>query len=489
MVGKALKNFDRNISITEFVAEDLGLKFNDHSKEPPPSEIKWMDPRLLNIPNFYEELYGTPSADPTLLLSIVKERKILEPIVVNQDNVIISGVKRTLTAIFLELPIVPVRVIDNSDPNPFDVVSHNIRNEKDNYTLFQEIRVLKPIYDPGQGYRSDLKGTKLKLDKFLGVKTNVVSRLWNIHLKCISLFGEDSEDYQKFAKKLKNDSIHNVISLLEKKSNEKAQESLQLPSQTKEHIVYPKSSLDPTEVSDQTIQSIIVSPPYYQMRNYKNGDNELGREKSVDEFVDNLVSIFSSWKRILKPDGCLVINISESSKGGDGYPMSIEKLVIKMPEIGYQLQHRLYWVKSNPVFDGAEVINNAVEHIYIFSKQGQKPKLYAGELDRDIVYYYGDDKILNVINGSVNQSQKIKTILKNKGFSLTHTSMMPEYLAEFLIQLTSKENDTILDGFNGIGTTGRIARELNRSFIGYEINEEYYTQSLILASETLKIAA
>ena len=67
--------------------------------------------------------------------------------------------------------------------------------------------------------------------------------------------------------------------------------------------------------------------------------------------------------------------------------------------------------------------------------------------------------------------------------------MMPEYLAEFLIQLTSKENDTILDGFNGIGTTGRIARELNRSFVGYEVNEEFYTQSLVLASETLKIAA
>lgn len=491
MVGKALKNFDRNISITEFVAEDLGSILEENPNYPPTSDIQWMDPQSLHISPHYEEIYGSPIPDGGLLLSIEKN-KILEPIVVNQDNIIISGVKRTLSAILLGLPLVPIRIVDKINPGPFDLVSHNTRAEKNTYTLFKEIRILRPIFNPGQGYRSDLRKKIVKLDEFLGVKINLVQRLWNIHLKSVELFGEGTDNYIQFTQMLKDKSINHVQLLLEKKLNQRTRETLQIPSPIEGFQIYPKSSLNPLEVSDQSVQSIIVSPPYFRMRNYGNetdGNNELGREKSADEFVDNLVSIFCSWKRILKPDGCLVINISESSKGKDGFPMTIERLLIGLKKEGFSLQYRLYWFKNNPVYCGNGAINNAVEEIFIFSLNGVSPFINTQNLDPNMVQFYGENKILNVINGNVNQPVEVNSILKNNGFSLTHTAMMPEYLAEVLIKLTSNEGDLVFDGFSGLGTTGRVACKSNRNYIGYEISKEFYTQSMVLASQTLKIAA
>ena len=44
---------------------------------------------------------------------------------------------------------------------------------------------------------------------------------------------------------------------------------------------------------------------------------------------------------------------------------------------------------------------------------------------------------------------------------------------ERIINLFSKENDIILDPFSGSGTTCKIAKKLNRQYIGFEINPEY----------------
>ena len=43
-----------------------------------------------------------------------------------------------------------------------------------------------------------------------------------------------------------------------------------------------------------------------------------------------------------------------------------------------------------------------------------------------------------------------------------------------LIEMFSKENDVVLDCFIGSGTTAIACKELNRKFIGFEINKEYY---------------
>lgn len=47
-------------------------------------------------------------------------------------------------------------------------------------------------------------------------------------------------------------------------------------------------------------------------------------------------------------------------------------------------------------------------------------------------------------------------------------------LCEYFIKTYSNENDTVLDTFMGSGTTGVAARNTHRSFVGYEIDDNFF---------------
>ena len=55
-----------------------------------------------------------------------------------------------------------------------------------------------------------------------------------------------------------------------------------------------------------------------------------------------------------------------------------------------------------------------------------------------------------------------------------HPTQKPTDLIKRFVLLHSKENDTVLDCFMGSGTTGVVCKELNRNFIGIEIEENFY---------------
>ncbi len=55
-----------------------------------------------------------------------------------------------------------------------------------------------------------------------------------------------------------------------------------------------------------------------------------------------------------------------------------------------------------------------------------------------------------------------------------HPTEKPETLLERIISIASNENDVVLDPFLGSGTTGAVAKKLNRNFIGIEISKEYF---------------
>lgn len=59
-----------------------------------------------------------------------------------------------------------------------------------------------------------------------------------------------------------------------------------------------------------------------------------------------------------------------------------------------------------------------------------------------------------------------------------HEAQKPLALIEYLIKLTTRENQLVLDPFMGSGTTAVAAKNLNRRFIGFEANPEYYSKSI-----------
>jgi DNA modification methylase len=64
-----------------------------------------------------------------------------------------------------------------------------------------------------------------------------------------------------------------------------------------------------------------------------------------------------------------------------------------------------------------------------------------------------------------------------------HSAAFPVDLPQWFIKLFTREGDVVLDPFVGSGTTAVAAKELNRQFLGIDINPEYFT----LAEESLLV--
>lgn len=67
-----------------------------------------------------------------------------------------------------------------------------------------------------------------------------------------------------------------------------------------------------------------------------------------------------------------------------------------------------------------------------------------------------------------------KASKRDRGEGNNHATVKPIALMEYLVKLASSEGQTILDPFMGSGTTGIACQNLNRNFIGIEMNEEYF---------------
>lgn len=68
----------------------------------------------------------------------------------------------------------------------------------------------------------------------------------------------------------------------------------------------------------------VTSPPYYRLRNYQHRD-QIGLEKTPDEYIGKLLEVFSAVGRVLRDDGTLWLNI------GDCYAGSKSKDLLMMP--------------------------------------------------------------------------------------------------------------------------------------------------------------
>jgi len=78
---------------------------------------------------------------------------------------------------------------------------------------------------------------------------------------------------------------------------------------------------------------------------------------------------------------------------------------------------------------------------------------------------------------------QVKERIKGTDGLAVHPTQKPEKLLELIIKASSNENDIVLDPFFGTGTTGKIAEQLNRKWIGIEKKEQY----ILVARERLKL--
>ncbi|MFN3406586.1 MAG: DNA methyltransferase [Caldimicrobium sp.] len=232
------------------------------------------------------------------------------------------------------------------------------------------------------------------------------------------------------------------------------------------------------ELKNEEIDLIVTSPPYWHIKDYGIPE-QIGYGQSLHEYLRDLYLVFCECYRVLRKGGRLCINI------GDQFARSIiygrykvipihAEIIAQCEDIGFDFMGSIIWQKKTTMntTGGANVMGsfpyppNGIieidyEFILIFRKPGKNKK----------------------VTKEIKELSKLTKEEWKEYFSghwsfpgakqINHEAMFPDELPRRLIKMFSYVGDTILDPFLGSGTTVKVALQLNRNAIGYEINKNF----------------
>lgn len=127
---------------------------------------------------------------------------------------------------------------------------------------------------------------------------------------------------------------------------------------------------------DASIDCVITSPPYFRLRDY-DADGQIGLERHVDRWVEQLTAISAEVRRVLVPTGTFWLNLgdtysSHSSQGAErkSLLMAPERLSLRLQEQGWIIRNKIVWAKPNPVPSSIpDRLNCTYEVIYVLATQ------------------------------------------------------------------------------------------------------------------------
>ena len=206
------------------------------------------------------------------------------------------------------------------------------------------------------------------------------------------------------------------------------------------------------QLDDNSIDLVVTSPPYNLGNNHHTGNI---RHKAYDDnltervYQDSQINMLKECFRILKPDGCVWYN--HKNRIRDGLQITPYEWLLKTDFI---IKQEIVWINRSQNYDKIR--------FYPWTE-----RLYWLAKTPDVVMY---NKINHPDVFDYNEWNPV-------GTSGKHTRAFPLKMVEDILNCFENAK-LILDPYMGSGTTAVACKRLNRRFIGFEINKEYYDVSL-----------
>jgi len=271
---------------------------------------------------------------------------------------------------------------------------------------------------------------------------------------------------------------------------------------------------------EDSVNCCVTSPPYFGLRSYSGGGDEIGIEDRVEDYIQSLVDVFREVRRVLRPDGTLWLNLGDSymaqknvapppqTIGGQrdmptGIPGNRKsqtglkhkdligipwRVALALQADGWWLRQDIIWHKPNPMPESVEDrCTRAHEYIFMLTKKSH--------------YYYNHEAIKEQAVGAPGNKNRTQPESKGfrdpalepdrvwavdgkknkrsvwtvntRGYKGAHFAVYPKNLILPCVLAGCPEGGTVLDPFNGSGTTGVVALQNNRQYIGLELNPDY----------------
>jgi len=234
---------------------------------------------------------------------------------------------------------------------------------------------------------------------------------------------------------------------------------------------------------DGLFQTCVTSPPYWSLRDYS-AAGQIGLDMSLQDYLARLVDVFEEVRRVLREDGTLWLNIGDSyTSGGRTWRAPDKKnpvramqirpptpdglkpkdligvpwrLAIALQEAGWFLRTDIVWNKPNCQPESVkDRPTRCHEYVFLFSKSER--------------YYYD----AHAQRGPNDRNLRTVWDINTQAFPDAHFATFPTTLVERCLTLSSRPRDLVLDPFLGSGTTGQVALEMQRRFVGVELNPDY----------------
>lgn len=210
------------------------------------------------------------------------------------------------------------------------------------------------------------------------------------------------------------------------------------------------------DIPDGSVDMILTDPPY-------------GTTACKWDSIIPLEPMWEQLKRIIKPNGAIVMTASQ--------PFT-SKLVMSNPKM---FRYDLKWIKSQGTgfYNANRMPLRAHEDVLVFysslpryNPQKTKGKPYKCVRGSASDIYQGKD--LTLTDNQTGERHPLSWIQLKKDKNKLHPTQKPVALMEYLIKTYTNEGETVLDFTMGSGTTGVACKNLNRDFIGIELDEEYF---------------
>lgn len=247
------------------------------------------------------------------------------------------------------------------------------------------------------------------------------------------------------------------------------------------HTLYHGDARNLSYISDNSVHLILTSPPYWNLKEYERGENQLGLIDDYQVFIDELFKVWSECYRILVPGGrivCVVGDVCLSRKKyGKHAVMPLHSdIAVSCRKIGFDNLNPILWHKiSNAKFEANTsssflgkpyepnaIVKNDVEYILMERKPGGYRKPTDEQRKKSMI---PKDDFQNWFS----QIWELPGASTKNG----HPAPFPLELATRLVQMYSFVGDTVVDPFCGSGTTMLAAMQTERNSIGVEVEAKY----------------
>lgn len=208
------------------------------------------------------------------------------------------------------------------------------------------------------------------------------------------------------------------------------------------------------DIASYSVDLVVADPPYNLGKDYGDRSDSMGHHTFIEFTLEWLTEAI----RILKPRGSIYVFM--------GYQY-ISNLFLMMKGEGLIFNSWITWYFTQGV-GRTRGFSPRHEDILFFTKTN------------DYKFFVNEIRVPQKAMRSVNNSGDVWSVPHvhhNKVEKEDHPTQKPEEVIRRIVTASSSECDLVVDPFSGSGTTARVCKDMNRQFIGFETNKEFFDNS------------